>query len=148
MLCKKGVLRNFAIFTGKHLCQSPFFLIKLQASACNFIKKENLAQLFSWKFCEISKNACSCRTLPVAIFGKCDLFRLVNIYKQMKFYEYSQTFIMEVSLYFFIVQVSEKTSIPLSSECCISAKVDCSITSNLGWRLTLKKSCIIRIEIK
>ena len=55
---------------------------------------------------------------------------------------------MEVSLYFFIVQVSEKTSIPLSSECCISAKVDCSITSNLGWRLTLKKSCIIRIEIK
>ena len=27
---KKGVLRNFAKFTGKHLCQS-FFLIKLQA---------------------------------------------------------------------------------------------------------------------
>ena len=32
--CKKGVLRNFAKFTGKHLCQSPFFN----------------------KFCEISKN--------------------------------------------------------------------------------------------
>ena len=27
---KKGVLRNFAKFTGKHLCQS-LFLIKLQA---------------------------------------------------------------------------------------------------------------------
>ena len=25
MFCKKGVLRNFAEFTGKHLCQSLFF---------------------------------------------------------------------------------------------------------------------------
>ena len=25
MLCKKGVLRNFAKFTGKHLCQRLFF---------------------------------------------------------------------------------------------------------------------------
>ena len=25
MLCKKGVLRNFTKFTGKHLCQSLFF---------------------------------------------------------------------------------------------------------------------------
>ena len=33
----KGALRNFAKFTGKHLCQS-LFLIKLQTLACNFIK--------------------------------------------------------------------------------------------------------------
>ena len=25
-------------------------------TACNFIKKENLAQVFSYEFCEISKN--------------------------------------------------------------------------------------------
>ena len=31
VLCKNGVLRNFAKFTGKHLRQS-LFLIKLQAS--------------------------------------------------------------------------------------------------------------------
>ena len=37
---KKGVLRNFAKFPG----------------ACNFIKKEALAQVFSSEFCEISKN--------------------------------------------------------------------------------------------
>ena len=41
----KDVLRNFAKFTGKHLCQS-----------LNFIKKETLAQVFSSEFCEISKN--------------------------------------------------------------------------------------------
>ena len=30
-------------------------LIKLQAQACNFIKKETLAQIFSSEFCETSK---------------------------------------------------------------------------------------------
>ena len=52
---RKGVLRNSTKFTGKHLCQS-LFLIKLQVSACNFIKKETLAQVFFCEFCEISKN--------------------------------------------------------------------------------------------
>ena len=45
VFCKKGVLRNFAKFTGKHLGQS----------LCNLIKKEILAQVFSCKFCKISK---------------------------------------------------------------------------------------------
>ena len=65
---KKDVLRNFAKSAGKHLCQSlilnkvvgvsPFFncLISFQPQACNFIKKETLAQVFSCEFCEISKN--------------------------------------------------------------------------------------------
>ena len=60
--CKKGVLRNFSKFTGKHLCQSLFF-IKL---ACNFIKKETLAQVFSCEFCKISKNIFFHTTPPVA----------------------------------------------------------------------------------
>ena len=52
---RKGVLRNFAKFTGKHLCQShcATFLIK----ACNFIEKETLAQVFSSEFCKISKKS-------------------------------------------------------------------------------------------
>ena len=40
---RKGVLRNSAKFTGKHLCQSLLF------------KKEILVQVFSCKFCEISQ---------------------------------------------------------------------------------------------
>ena len=51
---RKGVLRNFPKFTGKYLCQS-LFLLKLQTSACNFIKKETMTQMFFCKFCEISK---------------------------------------------------------------------------------------------
>ena len=41
VFCKKGVLRNFTKFTGKHLCQSLFFN-----------KRETLAQVFSCEFCE------------------------------------------------------------------------------------------------
>ena len=49
---KKDVLRNFAKFIGKHLCQGLFF----NKVSCNFIKKETLAQVFSCEFCEIPKN--------------------------------------------------------------------------------------------
>ena len=33
------------------------FLIKLQADACNFIKKESLAQVFSYEFCQFFKKS-------------------------------------------------------------------------------------------
>ena len=45
---KKGVLRNFAEFTAKHLYQSLFFN--------NFVQKETLAQVFSCQFCKTFKN--------------------------------------------------------------------------------------------
>ena len=53
VFCKKGVLRNFAKFTGKHLCQSLFFN---NSAACNFINKETLAQVFFREFYKISMN--------------------------------------------------------------------------------------------
>ena len=56
VFCKKGVLRNFVKFTGKHLRQS------LRLQPCNFIKKEALAQVFSCEFYEISKNTVFYRT--------------------------------------------------------------------------------------
>ena len=49
---RKGVLRNFATFIGKHLCQSPL----LHSSVCSFIKKENRSQVFPCEFCEVSRN--------------------------------------------------------------------------------------------
>ena len=50
---RKGVLRNFARFTEKHLYQSLFF--NKVAKVNKVIKKETLAQVFSCEFCEISK---------------------------------------------------------------------------------------------
>ena len=63
VFCKKGVLRNFAKFTGKHLCQSLF---------CQSV--------FSCEFCEISKNTFSQRTPLVAASGK----RPIKVMKEMK----------------------------------------------------------------
>ena len=56
VFCKKGVLRNFTKFTGKHLYQSLFFSKVAGDFNCNFIKKETLAQVLYREFCEISKN--------------------------------------------------------------------------------------------
>ena len=46
----------------KNTCARVSFLIKLQALACNFNKKETLAQVFSSEFSKISKNFFSYRT--------------------------------------------------------------------------------------
>ena len=48
----KGVLRNFTN-SQENTCARVSFLIKLQTSGLQFIKKESLAQVFSW---EISRN--------------------------------------------------------------------------------------------
>ena len=81
VFCNKGVLRNFAKFTGKHLCESLVFnkvaglrptLLKKRLwhrcfpEAFNFTKKETLALVFFCEFCEISKNTFYYRTLLVA----------------------------------------------------------------------------------
>ena len=54
----------------ENTCARVFFLIKLQALACNVTKKETLAQVFSCEFCEISKNAFSYRTLLDVCFWR------------------------------------------------------------------------------
>ena len=65
VFCKKGVIRNFTKFIGKHLCQSLFFN-KVAGLACNYIEKETLAQVFSCEIWEISKNKFLQRTPLVA----------------------------------------------------------------------------------
>ena len=62
----------------ENTCARDYFLIKLQ-EACNFIKKENLTQVF-----EISKNTFFHRTPPVAaseLVKKCcfKIFRILQI---------------------------------------------------------------------
>ena len=52
----------------------------LKPQACNFIKRQALAQVFSCEFCEISKNNFFHRTPLVAVS---DLFKLKNSYKKV-----------------------------------------------------------------
>ena len=59
----------------ENTCGGVSFSIKLQA--CNFIKKETLAQVFSCEFCEISKNTFFYRIPLVAASGPA-IFTFVN----------------------------------------------------------------------
>ena len=40
----------------ENICVRVSFLVKLQASACNYIKKDTLAQTFPWEFRKTYKN--------------------------------------------------------------------------------------------
>ena len=62
----KGVLKNFTKFTG-NACFGVSLLIKLQAQACNFIKKETPTQVFSCEICGIFENTFFYRTPSVAV---------------------------------------------------------------------------------
>ena len=55
----KKVLLEISQNSQGNTCARIFFLINLQAEACNYIKKETLAQVFSCEFCEVSKNTFS-----------------------------------------------------------------------------------------
>ena len=54
MFFKIGILKNFAIFTGKNLCWS-IFLIKLQVSNPETLLKKAPMQLFSCEYGGIFK---------------------------------------------------------------------------------------------
>ena len=57
--------------------------MQMLASASNFIKKESLAQVLSFEFCEIFKNAFFYRTTPVAAS---DYFSTIHIFLQFPKY--------------------------------------------------------------
>ena len=59
VFCKKGVLRNFTKFSGKHLCLS-FFLIKLQASGlrpATLLKMRDSGTGVFFEFCEFLRTS-------------------------------------------------------------------------------------------
>ena len=66
MCSVKKLFLEFSQISQENTCARVSFLIKMQAYACNFIKKETLAQVFSCEICEISKNIFFHRTPLVA----------------------------------------------------------------------------------
>ena len=77
---KKGVLRNSAQFTGKHLCQSIFF----NKVPTNLLKK-TLVQVFSCKLCETSKNTfCIEHLLMTASVVSMEFYKIFRIFFSRK----------------------------------------------------------------
>ena len=63
---KERGLKNYAKFTGKHLCQSFFWKESCRPEAWGFLLylKKTLVQVFSSEFCSISKNTFFTELLP------------------------------------------------------------------------------------
>ena len=62
----KKVFLEITENSQENACARFSFLIKLEASACKFIKKETLAYVSSCEFCKISQNNFFYRTTLVA----------------------------------------------------------------------------------
>ena len=126
VFCKKGVLRNFSKFRGKHLWTCNFIKKENQAQvfscefceiskstfcyrtppACNFIKKGTLPKVFSYEFCKVSKNTCY-RTPPVAASVYCrKKVVAVKIEKLkafiIKYYDISKTYSVQFHLFYLV----------------------------------------------
>ena len=86
VFCKKGVLRNFAKFTGKYLCQSLFFTKASGPRSSTLLKKETLAQVFSSEFRKHFKNTCSYRTPLLAASEQLETLQPMKNTVQQKFY--------------------------------------------------------------
>ena len=59
VFCKKGVLRNFAKFTGKHLCQSLFFNKVAGLSPATLLKKRLWHRCFPGDFVKLLRTLIS-----------------------------------------------------------------------------------------
>ena len=82
----------------ENTCARVSFLIKMQA-ACNFIKKETLAQMFFCEFCKISKNTSSgyfCRCCSTPFFAVLSL----SAKNPLSFNTFSAFFFFSISVSF------------------------------------------------
>ena len=109
---KRVFLEILQKFTGKQ-CARVSVLIKLQASACNFIKKETLTQVFSCKFCKISKKTFGYRAPPVAASttqmfycDPCEIFKNIYFDEHLRTAAFSywrkKIYILRVSIIFLV----------------------------------------------
>ena len=55
VFCKNGVFRNFAKFTGKHLCQSFFFNKVAGLKPAKFLRTPFLKEHLRWLLLDIKK---------------------------------------------------------------------------------------------
>ena len=87
VFCKKGVLRNFAEFTGKYLCQSLFFN-KVAGLRPETLLKKRLTLLFSCEICEFLRIPFLIEYLQWLLLSKQkSIHLLIDFYFLTKFFE-------------------------------------------------------------
>ena len=98
VFCKKGVLRNFAKFAGKHLYRGLFLNKVAGLRPATLLKREILAHVFSCKFCENYKNTFSYKTPPVAASESIQTSCLHNVETPSLLYQIKKLFLTFLNL--------------------------------------------------
>ena len=103
VFCKKGVLRNFAKFTWKQLCQS-LFSYKVAGLRRATLLRKRLALVFYCEFCETSKSSFSYGTRPVTTSDSIMDFEVIlSVFSQIKsivkavYLEFADKFSQQIS---------------------------------------------------
>ena len=84
VFCKKGILKNFTKFTGKHLCQS-LFLIKLQALGPDI--RRPWQRCFPVNFAKFLRTPFLTKHLPWLLLSKMWLALQFSIFRMSSFIE-------------------------------------------------------------
>ena len=71
LFCKKGVLKNFPKFTGKHLCQSLFFNKVAGLTPVTLFIKRLWTQVFSCEFAKFLRTPFLVEHLWWLLLGSC-----------------------------------------------------------------------------
>ena len=114
MFCKKGVLRNFAKFTGKHLCQSLFFNKVAGLRAATLLKKRlwhrffpvNFAKFLRAPFLQNTYCGCFWRLTLTGMTERRKSF-VLKLYK----YKFAQNAFCTFYVFFYMIPPHSKVSI-------------------------------------
>ena len=114
----------------ENTCTRVSFLVKLQASACNFIKKETLAQLFFCEFFEISENPLFYRTTLGDCFERPVTLKYVSPTENPN--QYFKWIINSSSIYLFKANNGNTRTM---CEICSKSTV-MALDANVGWEFS------------
>ena len=126
VFCKKGVLRNFAKFTGKHLCQSLFF--NKVAGLIRSFKK--LLQNTSGGLFLITTTAKPVYSGHLLFLKKCPLYRVLDFPWEKK------TIGIKMEDFFHTIRVTSINKIYFKSFVCVTFSVN-SLKIIFKWSLPL-----------
>ena len=138
LFCKKGVLKNFAKFKGKHLCQN-FFLIKLQTTAWDIIKKRLRHRCFLLVLQNFWKEP-FCRAPQRDWFWK--TWVSSTKHKNYKLHSPTSTFTQD------LVSAKKKKKNAQQIQNCVSGNWRSYLAKDLWWQHWTSAVCITQIVLR
>ena len=96
VFCKKGLLRNFAKFTEKHLCQSLFYNKRAGMRSTTLIKRRLWHRSFPVNFAKLLRTHFLTRQLPSLLLNLLCCTGIINLTKYLKNFNHHHLSVVKV----------------------------------------------------